>query len=260
MGSAAVQGALWGGSAEDWADIQEGLCLPLWQDALKAVGAETGRAILDAGCGAGGALAEGARLGAEMAGCDASAALLEAGRRRRPGARLDECDLEQLPYPDARFDGVIAINSVMYAASIDNAMKELARVVKPGGKVCIASWGNPERCETAAVLGAVVGTLPEKPPGGGPFALAPPGALEGLLEKAGLHPIGAGETEVTFDYPDWATCWRGNRAAGPVQGAMRVVGEDKVRAAVEGAVKPFTQESGRIVMRNLFRWAVGQRP
>jgi hypothetical protein len=48
MGSAQVQGMLWGAAAQDWAAFQEATSMPLWTDVLRAAGAGHGIRILDA--------------------------------------------------------------------------------------------------------------------------------------------------------------------------------------------------------------------
>ena len=110
MGSAEMQGALWGAAAEDWTAHQEASSLPLWRDVLQAVGAGPGVKLLDAGCGAGGACVEAAKLGCEVTGVDASRALLAVARHQLPGARFEEADLEALPFGHSAFDAVIAVN------------------------------------------------------------------------------------------------------------------------------------------------------
>lgn len=258
MGSANIQGALWGAAAEDWATYQEFSFLPLWRDALQAVHAQPGMKILDAGCGAGGACVEANELGCEIVGVDASSALLDIARKRVPTGMFDEADLESLPFGDSEFDAVIAVNSVLYAADIAQAMKELARVIRPHGRVVITNWGKPEVCEVKDVLDAVVGILPFKPPHG-PFWLSESGKIEGLLREAGLTLVQRGESQCDFTYPSFDICWRAQRSAGPLQAAMRVIGESKVRDAVEEAVKSHTDPSGGIVLRNTFIWAAGQQ-
>ena len=53
MGSATIQGQLWGARAEDWAAYVEQVCLPLFGAALDAARVTAGTRLLDAGCGAG---------------------------------------------------------------------------------------------------------------------------------------------------------------------------------------------------------------
>jgi Methylase involved in ubiquinone/menaquinone biosynthesis len=60
---------------------------------------------------------------------------------------------------------VTAVNSVFYAADMGAAMSELARVVRPGGRVVVTAWGPPERCEfLTAVLPALEPLMPPPPP------------------------------------------------------------------------------------------------
>lgn len=167
MGSSQMQGELWGAAPQDWATEQEGTCRPLWYDALRAVRVGPGTELLVAGCGSGGASLEAICMGATVTGLDASAPLLAVARHCMPSVRFEQGDLESMPFPDGAFDAVIAINSVMYASDMANAMKEIARVRRPGGRVAVASWGSPEDCEMRDIFGAMIGALPQKPPGGG---------------------------------------------------------------------------------------------
>ncbi|MEW6729946.1 MAG: class I SAM-dependent methyltransferase [Acidobacteriota bacterium] len=257
MGSANIQGPLWSVAAQDWATYQESAFLPLWRDALQAVHAQEDMKILDAGCGAGGACVEADKIGCETIGIDASSALLEIARKRLPNVKFHEGDIESLPFDDSEFDAVIAVNSVLYAADITQTMKEMARVIRPQGRIVITNWGKPEDCEVRDILDAVVRILPFKPPKG-PFWLSASGKLESLLEDVGFTVIESGETRCDFIYPSFEICWRAQRSAGPLQAAMKVLGEMRVYTAVEEVVKKYTDTSGAVVLRNRFIWVVGQ--
>jgi SAM-dependent methyltransferase len=259
MGSASVQSSLWGARARDWQELQEPMGRPLWYEVLRNIGAGPGVRILDAGCGSGGASIEAVRLGAVPTGVDASGALVELARARLPSFRFDEADLEELPYSDGSFDAVMAINSVFYAADMAHAMSELVRVTRPGGRIAVTAWGSAEKCENRDVFAAVSALVPPPPGRGGPFALAAPGALEQVLSRADTRVIASGEARCDFYSPDAATCWRGQSSAGPLQNAIRVVGEEKVKAAVEATFPAHTDDRGAVLFRNVFIWAVGER-
>jgi len=77
-----------------------------------------------------------------------------------------EGELEALPFADATFDAVVAVNSIFYAADMAAAMRELASVVRPGGRVVVTAWGPPERCEALTALLAALGPLMPPPPPG----------------------------------------------------------------------------------------------
>lgn len=259
MGSASVQSSLWGARASDWQDIQEPMGRPLWYEVLRQVQAGPNVRLLDAGCGAGGAAAEAVRLGAVPTGVDASGALLELARARLPSFEFHEADIEELPFPDGSFDAVIAVNSVMYAADMPRALRELARVTRPGGRVAVTAWGSADKCENREIFGVVSKLVPPPPGRGGPFALAAPGALEQLLASVDLKIAGAGEVRCDFYSPDGETTWRGQASAGPIQNAIRAIGEEPVKAAVEATFPAHTDERGGVTFRNVFVWAVGQR-
>lgn len=258
MGSGARQGQLWGAAPRDWAELQEPFCQPLWQDTLQALEARSGVRFLDAGCGAGGACVLAKALGCEVTGLDACQALLEIARERVPEGRFLEGDLEDLPFPDGTFDAALGANSVIFAADIRRAMRELRRVLRPGGRVAISSWGRPEECEMRDVFAAVASALPQGPAGGGPFAWSGDGALSSLLREAGFQLTAEGGSRCDFHYPGFEAFWRAQSSAGNYQPALQAVGADRLRDLVGQAVRPYTQPNGSIVLRNVYRWAAGQ--
>ncbi len=115
MGSANIQGDLWGREPGDWAELQEVLHAPLWEAMFDATGVAHGSRVLDAGCGGGGASVLAARRGALVSGLDASEPLVEVARNRIPEGDFRVGDLETLPFADGSFDAVIAASSVQYA-------------------------------------------------------------------------------------------------------------------------------------------------
>src|SRR5919198_2686775 len=125
MGSATVQGQLWGRAAHDWAELQEPTALPLWEAMLDAAAIGPGTRVLDAGCGGGGASMLAASRGAFVNGLDAAQALLAIARERVPDADFHVGDLEALPYADGTFDAIIAADVLPYVADPDTALAEL---------------------------------------------------------------------------------------------------------------------------------------
>ena len=99
MGTAEMQGALWGAAARDWAELAEPHQIPFYEAAFDAIGVKAGTRLLDAGCGAGLALSLAAQRGARAAGFDASAGLLAIARERLPQADLREGDLRDAAVP-----------------------------------------------------------------------------------------------------------------------------------------------------------------
>lgn len=113
-------------------------------------GAEAPLRILDAGCGTGillAALADG-RPDAQLTGVDLSAGMLEIARRNLLAAgtaTADRCTLVQasldhLPFPDASFDVVTSAFVLQLVPSRPKALRELRRVLRPGGLLATLVW------------------------------------------------------------------------------------------------------------------------
>ena len=257
MGSADIQGALWGAAAEDWATLIEPQSTRLFEAVLDAVGVAAGTSYFDAGCGAGLALQLARARDATVAGLDASAGLLEVARRRVPEGDIRQGDLEELPFTSDVFDAVTAFNSVQYAADPVAALRDIARVARAGAPIGIVTWGAAEDCETRSVLAAIGGLLPPPPPGaGGPFALSDPGKLEALAAAAGLTPKHAADVPVAFTFADIDTAIRGHLSSGPARRAIETAGRDAVAAALRSALESSIHSDGRSRQSNVFRYLV----
>jgi SAM-dependent methyltransferase len=259
MGSAEIQGRLWGAAAEDWAEFNEPCGTPIYEAAFDAMGVTTGTRLLDVGCGAGTALQLAHKRGSSVAGLDASAQLLEVARQRLGDADLRQGEAEELPFADDSFDAVTAFNSVQYAAHPVRALQEIRRVAAAGAPVAVATWGDPERCELSALIAALGALLPPPPPGAvGPHALSSPGALEALVETARLSAERAIEVPVSFVYADLATGVRASLSSGPARAAIEHAGADRVREAVSAVLEPFVQDDGAVRLDNVFRLVIAR--
>jgi SAM-dependent methyltransferase len=258
-GTAGVQGPLWGARARDWAEVQEPSVMPLFEAVLGRFDLGEGVRLLDVGCGTGlfcQLAAE--REGGSVAGLDASEQSIAIAAERTPAGDFRVGDLEALPWGDGSFDVVTGFNSFQFAASPVNALREARRVVSPEGEVVVAVWGAQEDCEAAAVLKAVGQLLPPPPPGTpGPFALSEEGALESLVEQAGLTPDELHDVPCPFVYPDLDTAVRAFGSAGPAARAENEVGREVVEQAIAQALQPFLDaNTGIVQLENVFRYLV----
>ena len=114
-------------------------------DALcDAVDVQAGSRVLDVATGSGNAAIAAARCGADVIGIDYVPALLERGRRRAEaeGVQIElvEGDAEAIPFVDRSFDTVLSVFGSMFAPDQQRAADELARVVRPGGRIGLATW------------------------------------------------------------------------------------------------------------------------
>jgi SAM-dependent methyltransferase len=253
------QAQLWGARARDWADVQEPLVQNLYDAVLDALDVKEGTEHLDVGCGSGRAAQIAAHRGARISGLDATPEFLEIARERVPNGDFHHGDLEALPFGDARFDTVAGFNSFQFAGNPARALSEAARVAKPGAPIAVATWGRPEQCESAAVLGAFASFMPPPPPGAvGPFALSEPGRLEGFVEQAGLRPADAVDVETVWIYSDLAEALRGTNSVGPATMARTMASEEEIDAKVGAALEQFRQSDGSIRLRNVFRYLIAR--
>jgi len=228
---------------------------------LQAASVGTGTRLLDAGCGGGGASVLAAQRGARVCGLDAAEGLLEIARAKVPSGDFRAGDIEALPFENNAFDAVIAANSVQYTENRVAALRELERVCAPEGQIVVGLFGPPEKVEFRRVFQAIRDAMPAPPPGDGPFGLSAPGKLENLIEEAGLRVIESSEVNCPISYPDFETFWRANASAGPLQGAMRVVGAEKIKAAMQDAAKTFHNGDGRIdIAPNIYKYVVAAVP
>jgi SAM-dependent methyltransferase len=127
----------WGvGSYEDTAAELE----PAAEVAVDALGVSVGDRLLDVACGTGNAAAVATARGALVTGLDGSPRLLSVARERVPAGEFVEGDAAHLPFADGAFDAAVSVFGVIFARPAERAAAEIARVVRPGGRVVIAAW------------------------------------------------------------------------------------------------------------------------
>ncbi|HKA23150.1 MAG TPA: class I SAM-dependent methyltransferase [Blastocatellia bacterium] len=97
-----------------------------------------GLRLLDVGCGTGHHMASLRERGFDVAGVDGSPEMLDQARANNPGAEIKLSDVESLPFPDASFDFILCIEVLRYLPSAVQCVREMSRVLKPGG-VCVAT-------------------------------------------------------------------------------------------------------------------------
>ena len=113
----------------------------------EAVDIRAGERVLDVAAGNGNATLAAARRFAEVTSTDYVPALLDKSAVRAKAEGLNVtyrvADAEQLPFPDRSFDAVVSTYGVMFAPNHARSASEMMRVVRPGGRIGLASW-TPE--------------------------------------------------------------------------------------------------------------------
>jgi SAM-dependent methyltransferase len=171
--------------------------------ALDLLSPLSGKRLIDVAAGAGGVALEGARRGAVVTAVDASRKMVERVRARAAEAWIGSVvalpmDGTALAFPDASFDIALSVFGVVLFPDPTAGVRELARVVRPGGRLAIVTWTEPDRYELAARLREAIaqahGPLPSGPL---PAQLrhVDPAAFAALVASAGLDLIGITRVE-----------------------------------------------------------------
>ncbi|WP_117209656.1 demethylmenaquinone methyltransferase [Allorhizocola rhizosphaerae] len=115
-----------------------------WRKSTRAaLKPQPGERVLDLGAGTGVSTQELARSGASVIGVDISLGMLAVGRRTRPSVHLVAGDALALPFADNTFDAVTTAFVLRNVANTPAALRELARVTKPGGRMVICEFSHP---------------------------------------------------------------------------------------------------------------------
>jgi ubiquinone/menaquinone biosynthesis C-methylase UbiE len=141
---------------------------PLWRAQLACAQADLlaeatlapGERVLDVACGTGLVALDAAHaVGSDgwVLGIDLSGQMVDAARRRASERRLSNAsflrmDAESLDLPDASFDVALCALGLMYMPDPGQAVREMRRVLRPGGRLVIAVWGERSRCGWSALF------------------------------------------------------------------------------------------------------------
>jgi ubiquinone/menaquinone biosynthesis C-methylase UbiE len=199
-----------------------------------------GARVLDVGCGPGGLTSELAgRVGVEnVAAIDPAEQFVLACRERNPGADVRQGVAEELPWEDDQFDVALSCLVIAFMRDPDAAMRQMARVTRPGGRVGACMWDIAGGGMTMLRLfwTAMKAVKPDTE-GELPRAGTSEGDIAERLERAGGRDVAAGALEVSVDYSGFEDFWEPfTFAVGPSGQALAKL-DDDAKAAVREAVR-----------------------
>ncbi|MBD0348415.1 MAG: ubiquinone/menaquinone biosynthesis methyltransferase [Thermoleophilia bacterium] len=114
-----------------------------WRRATARAVVRPGDRVLDACCGTGDLAVAAADAGGAVTGVDFSERMLERARRKAPELDWVQADALDLPFPDASFDAATVGFGVRNLADLEGGLRELRRVLAPGGRVGVLEITQP---------------------------------------------------------------------------------------------------------------------
>lgn len=166
-----------------------------------------GQRVLDVACGTGALTLEAARRvapGGAVVGLDRNEDMLSVARRKDSAVEWRSGPAESLPFADGSFDAVISQFGLMFFSDRVAAVREMWRVLRPGGRVAVAVWAPIERSPGYADLAALVARLFGDRAAAevrAPFALGDADELRSVFARAGVPDADVRTPDGTVRYP-----------------------------------------------------------
>lgn len=242
------------------AEIYDEFFLPAlfaeWPDRiLDAAQIKPGESILDVACGTGVlALAAAERVGdgGSVLGLDINDEMLTVARRKSTGVDWWHGQAENLPFPDAYFDAVVSQFGLMFFEDRRAAIREMIRVLKPGGRLAIAVWDSLENTPGYAAATSLLRRLFGDSVADGlraPYVLGDVAVLRSLFEGLDLNEVDIKTHQGTANFPSLES-WMYTDVKGWTLADVLV--EDQFEILLTEAKKelqPFVGEDGKVAFR-----------
>ena len=257
----AWQVGVWDRKSQNYLQETDKRFRPVHEALLDRSGVVDGQSVLDIGTGTGAiaiAAAHAVGEGGDVTGIDISDEMLRVAESRlieETNIMFRKGSAEEIPAVDNAFDVVLASLSMMYVIDRAAAAREIARVLKPGGRFVAAVWSGPDDCDIVKFQ-TVAGAFAPKPPveGVGPGALADPLSFQAQLLDAGIDTEVETE-ELGFDYDDFELAW--DVLAGVTTASMEPERVEEAKLAVQAAMWP--NGEGPLHFRNVTQFIVGNK-
>ena len=229
-----------------------------------AAGVEPGDTVVDVGCGPGaltGHLVAVVGAGAVRA-CDPSPTFVEACAARHPGVTVELGRAEAIPFPAHVADHAMAQLVLHFVSEPDQAAREMARVVRPGGAVSACVWDFDEGMEMLrAFWDAALVVDPVAPDEARASRFGRPGEIAGLFESAGIVDVVESTIRVTSTYTSFDDLWTGfAHGVGPAGSYCVGLPDDHRRRLRSELLARLGSPTGSFTLGAVARCAVGHVP
>ena len=211
-----------------------------------------GQRVLDVACGTGVlARAVADRVGPRGAvvGLDVNEGMLAVARRKAPAIEWRQGAAEDLPFADASFDAVVSQFGLMFFQDRARAIRQMIRVLRPGGRLAVAVWDSLDKTPAYAVFVSMLERLFGKETAEAlrsPFVLGDTPALLHLFRDAGVPDTHIASHEGSAHFPSiesWVfTDVKGWTAADLIDEA----GYKRLLAEAERELRPFVLADGTV--------------
>jgi SAM-dependent methyltransferase len=173
---------------------------------------------------------------------DLSPAMVEAARRRRlAGVEHRVMDMQEIDLPPASVDGVVCRFGLMLVPDPERAVREIRRVLQPGGRFAFSTWAPAKQNPWATAYGPVLVErgLQEPPKPGEPsqFALGEPEAIDALVRPAGFDDVAVTEVPVEYRFTGWEDYRRVMTSLAAAMRQTLAQLDDDTRAEVDAAAR-----------------------
>jgi len=220
----------WGRKAADFSTLSEpGNCREyVYMHQRLAV--DAGDRLLDVACGSGLAMELASLRGATCAGIDASPRLVAVACDRNPDCDIRVGNMHALPWDPASFDVITSFRGIW--GTTPDAIAEVYRVLRPGGRLGITVWGHLKVSPGAWALAPFRLAAADKVGNQAQMvALGRPGVGEELLESYGFSDVARVAVPFVWEFADPDLYARALAASGPAYEAIQNVGEAEFRHA-----------------------------
>jgi SAM-dependent methyltransferase len=260
--------ARWEEGAAGWSARRQAFqeaAMPVSAWMIDAIGPQPGQTVLELAAGPGDTglmAAELLRPGGKLISTDGAEAMVAVARERAGELGLMNMvearamEAEWIDLGTATVDAVLCRWGYMLLADPETALRETRRVLRPGGRLALAVWDTREVNPLIAAPSAVVvelGLMPTSPPGQpGPFSMADPEALIGVVATAGFQDIQVEAVDLEYAFASLDEVWDHQRDLSPtineVSKGLAPADHYRLRDAFDACFADYVADDGSVTV------------
>jgi ubiquinone/menaquinone biosynthesis C-methylase UbiE len=223
---------------KNWDSIVMEFLSPMGKEIIRLIHPSGNDVVLDVAAGTGepGLTIAAMLTGGKVISTDLSEDMLAVAKEKAVAKNVKNfetkiADVSELPFDDNSFDAISCRFGFMFFPDMLLAAKEMARVLKPGGRIAIAVWNGPQKnLWVTAIMGNINKNMQlPPPPAGAPgmFRCAADGLMQQILKDAGLKNISQTEIDSALKMDDNEMFWKMHTEVGaPIVAALNKADEE----------------------------------